>query len=132
MKVVVQTDGGARGNPGPAAIAAIVTSGGERQVLTEFIGWATNNQAEYRAVILALRWVKGHHSMPIQLELRIDSELVGRQLTGLYRTKDQKLRPLFDEARALLEGFDETTVKVVRRDGNTEADRLVNQILDGQ
>lgn len=132
MEVIVETDGGARGNPGPAAIAAVVSFGNKKKILTEHIGHATNNQAEYRAVILALRWVKGQYPMPIRLELRIDSELVGRQLTGLYRIRDQKLRPLFDEAKTLLGGFEESTVTVVKRAENTEADRLVNRVLDAQ
>lgn len=132
MKVIVETDGGARGNPGPAAIAAVVRLDEKKKILTEHIGHATNNQAEYRAVILGLRWVAEHYPAGVTLELRLDSELVGRQLSGLYRVKDAKLKHLYTEAKTLLDSFSSTTVTLVRREANKEADRLVNQVLDAQ
>lgn len=132
MEVIVETDGGARGNPGPAAIAAIVRFGDKKKIVTEPIGHATNNQAEYRAVILGLHWVAEHYPAGVALELRLDSELVGRQLSGLYRVKDAKLKHLYTEAKTLLDSFSKATVTIVRREANIEADRLVNQVLDGQ
>jgi ribonuclease HI len=132
-ELVVYTDGGARGNPGPAAIGAVVldpSSDPPEVVATvsECIGVATNNVAEYRAVIEGLKAAQAVGAR--RVVLRADSQLVIRQLEGRYRVKQAHLRPLFDEARALLEGFPEVELTHVRREDNVDADALVNAALD--
>ena len=130
MKLTVHVDGGARGNPGPAAIAAVV-SDGDGQVLREEgrpIGRATNNVAEYRAVLLGIELASELGAD--ELELVGDSELVVKQLRGEYRVKDQGLKPLHAEARDALAAIGAWSVRHVRREQNAEADRLVNEALD--
>jgi ribonuclease HI len=129
-RLVVNVDGGARGNPGPAAVAAVVsTPGGE--VLAErgeAIGAATNNVAEYRALLLGLALAAELGAGDV--ELIGDSELVVRQIKGEYRVKDAALRELHDEVRGALARFDGWSIRHVRREDNAEADRLVNETLD--
>ena len=128
--MVVHVDGGARGNPGPAAAAAVAsTQGGE--VLREasvYIGEATNNVAEYRAVLLGLELARslGAH----EVEVVNDSELVARQIGGQYKVKHAGLKPLFLETVEALRGFDRWSVRNVRREHNVRADELVNEELD--
>jgi ribonuclease HI len=131
--VIVRSDGGARGNPGPAAIGAVVLDGtvDPPAVLTtvsESIGIATNNVAEYRALIAGLE-AAGQYGAR-RLVVRADSELLVRQLEGRYRVKSAHLRPLYEEARALLAGYDEVDLGHVRREENADADALVNAALD--
>jgi ribonuclease HI len=130
-RFVVNVDGGARGNPGPAAAAAVVsTSDGE--VLTErseAIGEATNNVAEYRALLLGLELARELGAE--EVEVVGDSELVVRQVKGEYRVKDAALRALHQRVAAALSDFDRWTIRHVRREQNAEADRLVNERLDG-
>ena len=131
MKLVVHVDGGARGNPGPAAAAAVVATP-DGQVLDEAaerIGVATNNVAEYHAVLLGLR--RARELGADEVELINDSELVARQLTGDYRVKHAALRPLYLEAMAALRELRSWNVRSVRREHNAEADALVNAALDG-
>jgi ribonuclease HI len=123
-------DGGARGNPGPAAVAAVAAdeSGetvGERNA---YIGEATNNVAEYRAVLLGLELA--HELGADEVEVVNDSELVARQIGGQYRVKNAGLKPLFLEAMEALRGFEKWEVRSVRRDSNERADFLVNEVLD--
>ena len=129
-RLVVNVDGGARGNPGPAAIAAVVaTEGGE--LLTErgeVIGSATNNVAEYRALLLGLELARELGAR--EVDLVGDSELVVRQVRGEYRVKDAGLRELHAQVRAAIEGFDRWSIRHVRREENAAADRLVNEALD--
>ena len=120
MKVVVNVDGGARGNPGPAAVAAVAAS--------EYIGEATNNVAEYRALLLGLELARELGAG--EVELINDSELVARQIGGEYKVKHAGLKPLFLEAMRTLRGFDAWSVRSVRREQNERADSLVNQALD--
>jgi ribonuclease HI len=130
-KVVVNVDGGARGNPGPAAIAAVVQDA-EGQVLEERgerIGRATNNVAEYRALLLGIERAAALGAR--ELELVGDSELIVRQVKGEYKVKDAALRDLHAEVKRALEGFDRWSIRHVRREQNAEADRLVNEALDG-
>ena len=132
-ELVVYTDGGARGNPGPAAIGAVVLDPSSEPpevvaTVSECIGVATNNVAEYRAVIEGLKAARAVGAR--RVVLRADSQLVIRQLEGRYRVKQPHLRPLFDEARALLEEFPEVELTHVRREDNTDADALVNAALD--
>jgi ribonuclease HI len=130
VKVVVNVDGGARGNPGPAAVAAVAASVdgdvlGERKA---YIGPATNNVAEYRAVLLGLELARELGAT--EVELINDSELVSRQIGGEYKVKHAGLRPLFVEAMRTLRGFDAWSVHSVRREHNERADELVNEALD--
>ena len=126
----VNVDGGARGNPGPAAIAAVVQDG-DGEVLeerSETIGPATNNVAEYRALLLGIERAAALGAK--RLELIGDSELIVRQVKGEYKVKDEALRELHSKVREALEGFEEWSIRHVRRDDNAEADRLVNEALD--
>jgi ribonuclease HI len=131
MKVVVNVDGGARGNPGPAAIAAVVrdAEGGVLEERGVKIGTATNNVAEYRAVLLGIERAAALGAG--ELELIGDSELVVRQVKGEYKVKDATLRELHGEVGRALEQFEAWSIRHVRRERNAEADRLVNEALDG-
>jgi ribonuclease HI len=124
-------DGGARGNPGPAAIAAVLaTSDGEvLEEIGETIGPATNNVAEYRALLLGIERAQALGAS--ELDLVGDSELIVRQVKGEYKVKDPTLRELHAQVRAALGGFDRWSIRHVRREHNAEADRLVNEALDG-
>jgi ribonuclease HI len=131
-KVVVHVDGGARGNPGPAAVAAVATAPdgsalGER---TEYIGEATNNVAEYKAIQLGIELARELGAS--EIELVNDSQLVARQIGGEYNVKNKGLIPLFTETMEALRGFDRWSVRDVRREQNERADRLVNEELDRQ
>jgi ribonuclease HI len=131
--VEIQTDGGARGNPGPAAIGAVVldvTVDPPRCLATvsECIGITTNNVAEYKAVIAGLEAAREFD--PRCVRVRADSELVIRQLEGRYRVKSTQLRPLYEAARSLLAEFDEVDLAHIRRELNVDADALVNAALD--
>jgi ribonuclease HI len=126
----VNVDGGARGNPGPAAIAAVVQDG-DGEVLeerSEAIGTATNNVAEYKALLLGIERAAALGAEA--LELVGDSELIVRQVKGEYKVKDETLRALHRQVLQALEGFERWSIEHVRRERNTEADRLVNEELD--
>ena len=131
MKLVVNVDGGARGNPGPAAIGAVVQgAGGEvLEERGERIGQATNNVAEYRALLLGIE--RAAELGASELELVGDSELIVRQVKGEYKVKDATLRGLHDEVMRALRPFETWSIRHVRREQNAEADRLVNRVLDG-
>jgi ribonuclease HI len=130
VKVVVHVDGGARGNPGPAAVAAVATSAdgdelGERKL---YIGEATNNVAEYRALLLGIELARELGAE--EVEIVNDSELVARQIGGEYKVKHAGLKPLFAETMEQLRSFDAWSVRNVRREHNARADELVNEALD--
>ena len=127
---MVNVDGGARGNPGPAAIAAVVQGpGGEvLEERGERIGRATNNVAEYRALLLGIERAAALGAS--ELELVGDSELIVRQVRGEYKVKDAAMRELHAEVRRALGEFDRWSIRHVRREQNAEADRLVNEALD--
>ena len=123
-------DGGSRGNPGPAAAAAVVSSP-DGQVLDEAmqpLGEATNNVAEYRGLLLGLDRAKGLGAT--EVEVVNDSELVAHQVNGRYKVKHPDMKPLHAEATALLSGFEAWTMRPVPRAQNADADALVNQCLD--
>ena len=128
--VVVHVDGGARGNPGPAAVAAVAATpeGEELTERSEFIGEATNNVAEYRAVLLGLELARSLGAR--EVDLVNDSELVARQIGGQYKVKHEGLRPLFVETMRALRELDRWSVRNVRREHNARADELVNLELD--
>ncbi len=130
MRLTVHVDGGARGNPGPAAIAAVVSdSDGEIiHEASETIGRATNNVAEYRALILGIE--RALMLGATELDLVGDSELIVKQVQGRYKVKDAGLRKLHSEAHAKLAEAGSWSIRHVRREHNAEADRLVNEALD--
>jgi ribonuclease HI len=130
-KLVVNVDGGARGNPGPAAIAAVVRApGGEvLEERGERIGRATNNVAEYKALLLGIG--RAAELGARELELVGDSELIVKQVKGEYKVKDATMRELHAEVKQALREFDRWSIRHVRREFNGEADRLVNEALDG-
>ena len=129
-KLTVNVDGGARGNPGPAAIGVVVRDS-EGNVLAERcerIGRATNNVAEYRALLAGIELAAAHGAT--ELELVGDSELVVRQVEGRYKVKDAKMKELHAEVKRALADFQSWTIRHVRREHNSGADALVNQALD--
>ena len=129
-KLVLHVDGGARGNPGPAAIGVVV-SDPDGAVVTRFaarIGEATNNVAEYRALLRGLELASEHGARDI--EVINDSELVARQLTGVYKVKHPGMRELHGQALAALQRFERWSIRSVPRAENAEADTLVNEALD--
>ncbi len=130
MKIVVHVDGGARGNPGPAAIAAVASTpdGDELAERKLYIGEATNNVAEYRALLLGLELARDLGAE--EVEVINDSELVARQIGGEYKVKHAGLKPLFTEAMTELRRFHKWAVRPVRREQNARADELVNEALD--
>jgi ribonuclease HI len=132
-EITIYADGGARGNPGPAAIGAVVfdpTTDPPTRLATvsERIGVATNNVAEYRAVIAGLQAARPYDARAVHV--RADSLLVIRQLEGVWRVKQPHLRPLHAEATALLAGYEVVDLAHVPREQNTDADLLVNAALD--
>jgi ribonuclease HI len=131
MRLVVNVDGGARGNPGPAAIAAVIRSadGAVLEEHGERIGHATNNVAEYRALLLGIERARARGAT--ELELVGDSELVVKQVKGEYKVKDAGMRELHSQVRMALRDFESWSIRHVRREQNAEADRLVNIALDG-
>jgi ribonuclease HI len=130
VKVVLHVDGGARGNPGPAAIGMVISrpDGQVIEELAEPIGVATNNVAEYRALLRGLERARAIGAG--EVEIVNDSELVARQLTGAYKVKHAAMKPLHAEAMAALNGFDTWRIRSVPRAQNARADELVNQALD--
>jgi ribonuclease HI len=130
--MVVNVDGGARGNPGPAAVGVVVRDGdgGVLEEVGERIGSATNNVAEYRAVLLGIE--RARELGASELELVGDSELIVRQVKGEYKVKDAALRQLHAEVMRSLAPFESWSIRHVRRESNADADRLVNETLDGE
>jgi ribonuclease HI len=131
-RLVLHVDGGARGNPGPAAIG-VVTSTPDGEVVDELaepIGEATNNVAEYRALLRGLE--RARELGATDVALVNDSELVARQVQGAYKVKHPGLRPLYDQAMEALRGFERWSVRSVPRAQNAHADQLVNAALDAQ
>lgn len=129
-KLIIFTDGGARGNPGPAAIGVVVGS----KNYGEKIGKTTNNVAEYKAVIFALQKAKHllgkKQSKEIEVELNTDSELLFKQMNGQYKILEPELQLLFIEVWNLKQDFKKVEFKKIPREQNKIADKLVNQALD--
>jgi len=129
-RFTVNVDGGARGNPGPAAIGVVLRDGGEVvEEVGETIGEATNNVAEYRALLRGIELAAEHGAT--ELDLVGDSELVVRQVEGRYKVKNAGMKKLHEEVKRALRGFDSWSIRHVRRESNADADRLVNEALDG-
>jgi ribonuclease HI len=129
-KLTVNVDGGARGNPGPAAIGVVVRDedGEVLDQVGERIGRATNNVAEYRALLRGIELAAANGGT--ELDLVGDSELVVKQMKGEYKVKDATMRELNAEVKAALRPFDSWSIRHVRRGENADADLLVNQALD--
>ena len=138
-KIIIYTDGGSRGNPGPAAIGAVFCNekGEIFKKYSEYLGEDfTNNEAEYQAVIFALNKFKALFGKKLasqtEIELRSDSELLIKQLVGVYKILEPKIQPLFITLWNLKLDFKRVKFKLISREKNKEADRLVNEILDSQ
>jgi len=127
-KATIHTDGGARGNPGPAGIGAVINFEGKEYLFKKYIGEATNNQAEYQAVIMGLEEAKKLGAEKIDVFL--DSELVQQQLSGYYKVKNRDLGSLFVKVWNLQQGFKKVKYTHVCRSDNKLADKLVNKALD--
>lgn len=136
--VIAYTDGGARGNPGPAAIGVYIVDANGKAIreVKQAIGNSTNNFAEYNGVLVALQTLKalyGKKTKDMQIEIRMDSELVKKQLNGEYQIKEPGLVPFYMEIHNLrVSNFPNLTLTHVPRAQNKEADRLVNEALDGK
>jgi len=131
VRVTINIDGGARGNPGPAAAGVIIRSADDQTVLHQagvYLGRATNNLAEYSALIAALETAAMLKAEDV--EVLSDSELLVHQLNGRYRVRNEGLKPLFAKAQDLVETFTSFVIRHVPREKNKEADRLVNQALN--
>lgn len=136
-KIIVYTDGGARGNPGPAAIGVVIENPStllRAREYGEYLGDKTNNQAEYEAVIFALKKLKQlvgkKKTKEAEIEIRLDSELVVKQLTGEYKIKEPELQPLFIQVWNLRLDFKNMNFIHIPREKNRRADAIVNKILD--
>ncbi|HEY42127.1 MAG TPA: ribonuclease HI family protein [Dehalococcoidia bacterium] len=128
-RLIINADGASRHNPGPAAIGATIKDERGRLLtsISKRIGRATNNQAEYQALIAALE--KAIELGARQVDIRLDSELVVKQMKGRYRVKNAALRPLYLKVGQLLSQLEGFTISSVPREQNTEADRLANKAL---
>jgi ribonuclease HI len=131
-KAVVHVDGGSRGNPGPAGVGVVITDpdGGELARANDYIGEATNNEAEYEALLLGLARARALGSR--EVEIVNDSQLVERQVRGEYRVKKAELRVLRDRVMDALKGFDRWSIRSVPREENELADFLVNEAIDAR
>ncbi len=138
-KLIIYTDGGARGNPGPAAIGVVIQETSDKKQGTskyygEAIGNTTNNIAEYKAVIFGLKKAKsllgGKKAEETEVEVRSDSELIVNQMNGDYKIKEESLKPLFIDVWNLKQDFKSVSFVHIPREKNREADKLVNQALD--
>jgi ribonuclease HI len=128
--LVAHIDGGSRGNPGPAAFAAVMrTADGELvDEVSGFLGRTTNNVAEYQALLAALDYALTHNCR--RLRVLADSELLVRQINGTYKVKNHNLKPLYDRAEHLIARLESFSIQHVYREENHEADRLANRTLD--
>lgn len=129
-RLFVHTDGASRGNPGPAGAGVVIKdeSGATISSLVYYLGITTNNQAEYRAVIAGLE--AASKFKPQHVDLYVDSELIARQLRGVYQVKNAGLQPLYRRSIELLRGFTSFDVHHVRREQNRDADALANRAID--
>jgi len=136
-RIIIYTDGGSRGNPGPAGIGVVVANEARQAIkkYSKFLGVKTNNEAEYEAVVFALQKVKhlfGKEAVKkIDIEIRMDSELVANQLNGRFKLLEEKLFPLFIKIWNLKIDFGKIIFKHIPRAENKEADALANEAMDG-
>ncbi|HJN62330.1 MAG TPA: ribonuclease HI family protein [Candidatus Parcubacteria bacterium] len=135
-KLIIYTDGGSRGNPGPSAVGvAIYSNKGEKiKEYSEYLGKTTNNEAEYQALILALKKIKALYGKKeikkLEVEIKSDSELLINQLGGKYKVIDSKIQLLFLKAWNLKIDYGKVKFSLIPREKNQEADRLLNEVLD--
>ena len=129
-KVEIFIDGGARGNPGPAGVGVVILDGAGKKIrdLSKYIGEATNNIAEYSALLYGLE--EALILRADEIKINLDSELVAKQLSGEYRVKDANIRPLFERALNMLKGFKGFEINHIDRSKNKEADKLVNRAIN--
>lgn len=136
-KLIVYTDGGARGNPGPAGVGVVIkdAEGKVLHVFSKDIGKRTNNEAEYEGIILALQKLKHIYGKDklehLEIEMRTDSQLIARQIRGEYKVKMEHLKPLFMEVYNLKTEFGKVEFVEIPREKNKEADALANEAMDG-
>ncbi len=132
MKYIIFTDGGARGNPGPAATGIIVRNTNNEIIMEdgEFLGVATNNDAEYSALVRAITTLKEKGAT--EIDCYLDSELVVKQLKGQYKVKNDRMLSAYNKIKELEKSFAKITYTHIPRSKNTEADAIVNRILDTQ
>ena len=130
MIINIYTDGAARGNPGPGGIGVLLCDQNDKvlEEAKEYIGTATNNVAEYKALLHGLELAKKY--LPCSVQVHLDSELVCKQMLGLYRVKDGNLMKLFEEAKNIAAGFEKVDFKYIPREQNKSADRLANQAIN--
>ncbi len=131
---LIHTDGGSRGNPGPSAIGVVIENGGIKKEYSEYIGEGTNNEAEYKAVIFALKKLKSlagkEKAKAAEVRIHIDSELLERQLNKEYKIKEKKIQGLYIEVHNLTLDFGKVIFQHIPREDNRGADKLVNAALD--
>ena len=129
-KILLYTDGGARGNPGPAGIGIVLFDAKNKRIgeFYKYIGETTNNLAEYSALVAGLEEARALDGD--EVIVHTDSELIARQLSGEYKVKDGKIRPLFEKALEILKGFGSYEIKHIERSKNKEADKLVNKAIN--
>lgn len=138
MKLIIYTDGGARGNPGPAAIGVVIADEKVSPIkkYSEYLGEKTNNEAEYEAIIFAFKKIKALYGKDkiknIDIELKSDSELIVRQLNHQYKIEEPHLQKLFMKIWNMLIDFGKVKFIHIPREENKEADALVNECLDGE
>lgn len=133
MTYVVYTDGGSRNNPGEAAIGAVIMKDGEIvHEISERIGIATNNVAEYVALVHALEYLVAHNNAQEPAQIRLDSKLVVEQVLGHWKVKEMTLKPYVVQAQSLLQQLSTVSLEHVPREQNTHADMLVNRALDAR
>ncbi|MEK7162908.1 MAG: ribonuclease HI family protein [Patescibacteria group bacterium] len=135
-KIIIYIDGGARNNPGPAAIGVVIESADLKKEYSKFLGTATNNEAEYQAAIFALKKIKhligGEKSEKAEIEIKSDSELLVKQVNGQYKIKEKSLIPFFIEIWNLKQDFAGVKFTHIPREENKRADSLVNSELNSQ
>lgn len=129
-KIIIHSDGGARGNPGPAGIGVVLSDseGNKLSEISQYLGETTNNQAEYRALIAGLERAKELGAL--EVDCYLDSELVVKQLNRQYKVKNADLAPLFLKIYNLTQSFKSTKFTHIRRELNKEADKLANDAMD--
>jgi len=136
-KIIIYTDGGSRGNPGPAGVGVVIADEKGRMIkgYSHFLGTKTNNEAEYEAVVLALQKVVHLYGKEkaknLEIEMRMDSQLVARQLGGKYKMEAEHLWPLFMKIWNLRVGLGGISFTEIPREQNGEADKLANEAMDG-
>ncbi len=129
-KVFLYTDGGSRGNPGPAGIGVVILDSAKKRIkdLYKYIGETTNNVAEYNALIHGLEEAAKLNADEVVINM--DSELIAKQLNGEYRVKDPDIKPLFEKALGIMKNFRAFEIRHIERSKNKEADKLVNKAIN--